>query len=260
MIQFLDPINSVRSSLCHSKGRLSQVFFWQLWTVPCTCRTRPCRPASSRRTDFPQQPAEKLCYRVNNYDRKYELNQPNLSARRLVGMESIARQFSSSLSVFSFGHWLISGAMTLIWLQLRTSSVASSLAISEGILVILLLDSSMMLSCFKANRERGKLVRWLKDKHTSLKCFNCWKLEGIDWRRFCEALKFSSLDIFPMSSGTEVIRFLARLRFFIILKDPMFDGRLVILLLDKSRFLKFPSTYRHNLIIINQFRKYSDLK
>ena len=93
----------------------------------------------------------------------------------------------------------------------------------------------------------------MKDKHTSLKCFNCWKLEGMDWRRFCEALKFSSLDIFPISSGMEVIRFLARLRFFIILKEPMFEGRLVILLLDKSRFLKFPSTCQHYLIIISEF-------
>ena len=39
--------------------------------------------------------------------------QDYLSARREVGMQSMARQFSSSRSVFSLGHSLISGA---IWL------------------------------------------------------------------------------------------------------------------------------------------------
>ena len=45
-----------------------------------------------------------------------------------------------------------------------------------------------------------------------------------------------------MSSGREGILFLARVKFFIILNEPMLEGRLVILLFERSRFLKLPST------------------
>ena len=68
----------------------------------------------------------------------------------------------------------------------------------------------------------------------------------MDWRRLCEIFRFSSFDIFPISSGIEEILFLARDRFFMVLNDPMFDGRLDILLFDKSKFLRFPSTYKQS--------------
>ena len=64
----------------------------------------------------------------------------------------------------------------------------------------------------------------------------------MDCRRLWEAFRFSSFDIFPMSSGREGILFLARVKFFIILNEPMLEGRLVILLFERSRFLSLPST------------------
>ena len=64
----------------------------------------------------------------------------------------------------------------------------------------------------------------------------------MDCRRLWEIFKFSSFGMFPISSDMEEILFLARDRFFMALNDPMFDGRLDILLFDKSKFLRFRST------------------
>ena len=180
-------------------------------------------------------------------------------------MESRARQFSSSLRVRRRGHWLTSGAMRLTWLQLRTSSVASRLRISSGIALILLLARSRTFSCFRFRSADGNVEKLLLDKLTSLiwekinyitnityeinndqcfylKCFNCWKLEGIDCNRLKDRFRFSSLVIFPISSGRAPILFFDNDKFFINLKFPMLEGRLLILFLDKSKFLKFFST------------------
>ena len=61
-----------------------------------------------------QSQQRNLAVQIKQSEEVTFLNQFNLSDRTLVGMESMARQFSSSLSVFSLGHWLTSGAMTLI--------------------------------------------------------------------------------------------------------------------------------------------------
>ena len=81
-----------------------------------------------------------------------------------------------------------------------------------------------------------------------LRCFNCWKLEGMDCNRLKDRFKFSSLVIFPISSGSVDILFLDRDNVFMTLKFPMLGGRLLILFLDKSKFLKFFSTCRGNII------------
>ena len=75
-----------------------------------------------------------------------------------------------------------------------------------------------------------------------LRFFSWLMLDGIAWIVLNERLRFSSLDIWPMLSGISGILFLEMFRFFIILKLPRFGGRLVSLLNDKSKFLKFFST------------------
>ena len=77
-----------------------------------------------------------------------------------------------------------------------------------------------------------------------LKCLNCWKLEGIDCSKLNDRFKFSSFDILPISSGIMLILFLDIVKVFIILKLPMFWGSVLILLFDKSKFLKLFSTYK----------------
>ena len=96
-------------------------------------------------------------------------SKPHLSASSEVGMESRARQFSSSLSVLRRGQRLTSGAMRLTWLQLRTSSVASRLLTSSGIARILLLARSKTFNCFRFRRAVGNVETLLFDKLTSLK-------------------------------------------------------------------------------------------
>ena len=82
----------------------------------------------------------------------------NLSASKAFGIESRAKQFSSILKVFSLGHLLISVAKWLIWLQFRTSSVASSFPTSPGTEVRRLEDKSTMAKCFRFNKDKGKVV------------------------------------------------------------------------------------------------------
>merc|ERR1719225_65458 len=113
--------------------------------------------------------------------------------------------------------------MRLTWLQLRTSSVASRLLISSGIALILLLARSRTFICFRFKSAVGNVEKLLCDKLTSLRCFNCWKLEGMDCKRLKERFRFSSLVILPMSSGSADILFLDRDKVFITFKFPMLE-------------------------------------
>ena len=129
----------------------------------------------------------------------------------------------------------------LTWL--RDKMVNWSSSTPSGIDLILLDERSTESKLFKLDKATGNVDIWLRLASNSLKFFSFDRDFGKAFSRLPQMTSVSSFTSWPISSGSWVSRFILMLRVLSALKFAIHLGTEVILLSDRSRFLRFLLTF-----------------
>ena len=113
----------------------------------------------------------------------------------------------------------------------------------SGIDLILLDERSTESKLFKLDKATGNVDIWLRLASNSLKFFSFDRDFGKAFSRLPQMTSVSSFISWPISSGSWVSRFIFMLRVLSALKFAIHLGTEVILLSDRSRFLRFLLTF-----------------